>query len=72
MRALRLLFVVALVLWAIVTFCVVAWLRERYGRGGPIPVSQAGTLLIPLRRFIMPVLQTLEFIGLREGRRCWN
>ena len=68
MRALRLLFVVLLVIWALLTFAFVVWIRERYGRGGPIPVSQAGTLLSPLRRFIMPVRATLDFLGIRGGQ----
>ena len=68
MRALRIIFVVGLITWALCHLGVVAWLRERYGRGGPIPVSQAGALLSPVRGLIMPTRRTLEFIGLRPGQ----
>jgi SAM-dependent methyltransferase len=68
MKLLRTLFVLLLIAWALATLGFVAWLRERYGRGGPIPVSQAGTLLNPLRRLVMPARETLDFIGVSAGQ----
>jgi SAM-dependent methyltransferase len=44
------------------------WLRERYGRGGPIPASQAGTLLHPLRRRIHPPEEMLAWFGVEAGQ----
>ena len=68
MRPLRAAFFVLLVLWALVTLYVVVWLRERYGRGGPIPVRQAPMLLHPLRNRFMPARKTLGRMGLRAGQ----
>ena len=65
----------------LVTFLILAWaaiaalvayllsqmLRERFGRGGPMPASQAGMLLTPARRFVHPARDTLESFGLRAG-----
>lgn len=71
MRAIGRLFRIALVGWAFVSAgAVVAsrfWFREREGRGGPIPVSQAQLLLQPGRRLVQPVRGTLESFGLRPG-----
>ncbi|MDP2949433.1 MAG: methyltransferase domain-containing protein [Chloroflexota bacterium] len=67
MRALRVLLAVLLAGWALLSVCLVLWLRERYGRGGPIPASQAGTLLHPLRRWVHPVRPTLEKFRLKPG-----
>jgi SAM-dependent methyltransferase len=44
------------------------WSRERYGRGGPIPVSQAGMLLTPMRAILHPVRESLEAFGVAPGR----
>lgn len=67
MRVLKVLLAVLLVGWALLSIYVFNWLRERYGRGGPIPASQAGTLLHPLRRWIHPVRLTLEKFRLKPG-----
>lgn len=57
--------------WALVSAAAVVasrlWFREREGRGGPIPVSQAQLLLQPGRRFVQPVRGTLQWFGLRPG-----
>ncbi len=67
MRALRVLGFLALAGYLLATVFLYIWLRERYGRGGPIPVSQAGALLHPLRRWVHPVPATLEKFRLRPG-----
>lgn len=46
---------------------VVAWFVDRYGRAGPIPYSQAGTLRSPLRPIIHPVRRTLERSHVKPG-----
>lgn len=71
MRRLRRLLFVALVSWTAASVTAAAllrlWLRERYGRGGPIPVSQAATLLHPLRRYIHPPAEMLAWFGVGRG-----
>ncbi len=67
MRALRVLLVALLAVWAILTVYVLFWLRERYGRGGPMPANQAARLLHPLRRWIHPVREMLEKFRLKRG-----
>jgi len=67
MRKLRILLVVLLAGWALVTFYVVQMFRERYGRGGPMPFSEAPHLLHPLRRWIHPMRSTLEKFRLKPG-----
>src|SRR3972149_3122398 len=67
MRILRLLLIAAIIVWAFATLGFVRWIRERYGRGGPIPVSQAGMLLPPLRRFIDPVGPTMQRFRIERG-----
>src|SRR3990172_1791257 len=67
MRVLRLLLIAAFIVWAFATLGFVRWIRERYGRGGPIPVSQAGMLLSPLRRFIDPVGPTMQRFRIERG-----
>ena len=67
MRVLRLLLIAALIVWAFATLGFVRWIRERYGRGGPIPVSQAGMLLSPLRRLIDPVGATMQRFRIERG-----
>src|SRR3972149_2560273 len=67
MRVLRLLLIALGALWALASRYVFVWVRERYGRGGPIPVSQAGTLLHPLRGLLQPVRPILDKFGLRAG-----
>lgn len=37
-----------------------AWFREREGRGGPIPVSQAAGLTLPVRGLLDPVRRIME------------
>lgn len=46
---------------------VVQLLRERFGRGGPMPASKGAHLLHPLRPWIHPVRQTLEKLRLKPG-----
>ena len=57
--------------WAVVSALAAifgwVWLRERYSRGGPIPVSQASMLLNPARRHMHPPRETLESFGLQAG-----
>lgn len=71
MRLLRRLLMVALVSWTAASVAAAVllrlWLRERYGRGGPIPVSQAATLLHPLRRRIHPPEEMLAWFGIGRG-----
>lgn len=67
MRAIRIPALIALVGYLLVTFFIYFWIRERYGRGGPIPVSQAGALLHPLRRWLQPVRPTVEKFRLKAG-----
>ena len=43
------------------------WVRERYGRGGPIPPSQAFMLLSPQRSLLHPVGEMVRSFGVREG-----
>jgi SAM-dependent methyltransferase len=47
---------------------VYSWVRERYGRGGPFPASQAGALLNPLRDWIQPARATLEAFRIDAGQ----
>ena len=67
MRALRLAFYALVAFWALASLYVFVWIRERYGRGGPIPVSQAGMLLHPLRGWLQPVGAILDKFGLQLG-----
>ena len=43
------------------------WIRERYGRTGPFPASQAGSLLNPLRAILQPVEETVRTFRLRPS-----
>lgn len=71
MRLIGRLFRTLVVGWALFSAAAVVasrfWFREREGRGGPIPVSQAHLLLQPGRRLVQPVHGTLEAFGLRPG-----
>ncbi len=71
MRRLRILLVVLFAGWALlclyIILYVVQWIRERHGRGGPMPFSEAPHLLHPLRRWIHPVRSTLERFHLKPG-----
>ena len=67
MRTFKALFALVLAVWALATVYVFYWFRERYGRGGPIPASQAGVLLHPLRPWIHPLRETVEKFGLKPG-----
>jgi SAM-dependent methyltransferase len=62
-RACATVAVVAALLWsavsALIAFYVLVMIRERYGRGGPIPASQAQQLLNPARRWLQPPMGTL-------------
>jgi ubiquinone/menaquinone biosynthesis C-methylase UbiE len=46
---------------------LVGWLRERFGRGGPIPFSQASVLEHPLRPLIHPRGATLRKFRFKSG-----
>jgi SAM-dependent methyltransferase len=71
-RLLRRLLTLGLVFWAVASAAALIfvrlWLRERHGRGGPIPASQAGTLLHPLRRRIHPPKEMLAWFGVQAGQ----
>ena len=67
MRTLRALIAALVGIWLLFSVGVVLWLRERYGRGGPMPVSQAQLQLHPTRRWLQPVGPTLERFGLNAG-----
>jgi SAM-dependent methyltransferase len=67
MRALRVLLVLLLAVWAFLFVYVVRWFRERFGRGGPMPASQASKLEHPLRPLIHPQRSTLEKFGFKPG-----
>ncbi len=51
-------------MWTLFSVAAIAasriWFREREGRGGPIPVSQAGGLTLPVRGLLDPVRPLLE------------
>ncbi len=70
MSSLRRLLLSAIFAWAFVAALAViflrSWLRERFGRGGPIPVSQARMLLTPFRELIHPARATLEAFGIKS------
>jgi ubiquinone/menaquinone biosynthesis C-methylase UbiE len=69
--ALRRLLASIVLVWALasalIAFLLYAWLRERYGRGGPIPVSQAGMLLARGRRWLHAPAAMLETFGVTPG-----
>jgi len=67
MRVLRFVFLMAVALWALLSLYVFVWIRERYGRGGPMPARQAATLHHPLRRWVHPLPKTLEKFGVKPG-----
>ena len=67
MRVLRFVFLMAVALWALASLYVFVWVRERYGRGGPMPARQAATLHHPLRRWVHPLPGTLEKFGIKPG-----
>lgn len=60
MRAVRIVFGLLFTTVALLTVFMVQWFRERYGRGGPFPASQARALLNPLRRFVHPARASLQ------------
>ncbi len=71
MRAVRRILGLLLAGWALLsaalTLFVFVLLRERFGRGGPIPASQAALLLHPLRALMHPVGQMLEKFRVKRG-----
>ena len=67
MRALRVVLVVLLAGGAFLFVYAVWWLRERYGRGGPFPASQAHVLEHPLRPLIHPRRATLKKFRFKPG-----
>lgn len=72
MRAVRRTVWLLLIGWAAASIGVLVgirmWYREREGRGGPIPVSQAGMLMSPQRRRLHPPRETLVRFGVAEGQ----
>lgn len=67
MLVLKTLFAVVLTACGLLALYAFRWFRERYGRAGPCPFSQAGMLLHPLRPLIHPVQPMLAQFGLRRG-----
>ena len=69
--ALLILFILSLA-WAFVSIAFIAcsrlWFREREGRGGPIPVSQAAGLTIGARAMLDPPRRLLELFRLAPGQ----
>jgi SAM-dependent methyltransferase len=62
---------IAATAWGVVSALVALglwrWMRERYGRGGPIPPSQAFMLLNPQRARLHPAGELLRTFRVREG-----
>ena len=58
--------------WTVVSIIAIGfsriWFREREGRIGPIPVSQAAGLTLPLRRLLDPPRETLRSFRLARGQ----
>lgn len=67
-RTIRVFGGLLLATFALLAVFAVQWFRERYGRGGPFPASQASTLLHPLRRFLHPTRPTLERFRVGPGQ----
>jgi SAM-dependent methyltransferase len=67
MRALNAFLVVLVTVCGLLFAYVFWWFKQRYGRGGPCPFSNAGILLHPLRPLIHPVRPMLAQFGLRPG-----
>ncbi len=67
MRKLKLLLGLLLLVWGAVSLYFVIWYRERHGRGGPMPASQAAHLLNPGRRLLHPVRRSIEEFRIRPG-----
>ena len=67
-HALRALALVWSALSALIALCVFVMIRERYGRRGPIPVSQAHQLLSPARRWLhAPAATLMRFFRVNAG-----
>jgi SAM-dependent methyltransferase len=58
--------------WTVLSIAVILfsrlWFREREGRGGPIPVSQAGSLTLPVRGLLDRARPMLESFRLTSGQ----
>lgn len=67
MRVVKVAHVVLLAAGGFLVMYVVGWLRERFGRGGPIPFSQASVLEHPLRPLIHPRRATLKKFRFKPG-----
>jgi SAM-dependent methyltransferase len=52
---------------ALAALFVYLWVRERYGRGGPFPASQALSLVNPMRALLQPVAPAVRAFQLRPG-----
>jgi SAM-dependent methyltransferase len=66
-RALKLVLGLFLAAWAAASLYFVIWYRERYGRGGPMPASQAAHLLNPARGLLHPARRRLEDLRVKPG-----
>lgn len=70
MRTLRRLLASVIFVWGIVsglaTVAIIVWFRERDART-VFPAGSAASLLVPARRWLMPVRQTLDRFNLDEG-----
>lgn len=67
LRVLKVMFVVWGVVSAAGAVFAWIWVRERYGRGGPIPPSQAFMLLSPQRSLLHPAAEMVRSFRVREG-----
>jgi SAM-dependent methyltransferase len=67
MRVVKAVLVVLLAAEALLSVYVVWWLRERFGRGGPIPFSQAHQLEHPQRPLIHARRATLKKFGFKPS-----
>lgn len=71
MRTLKVVLAFLFAGWALlslyIALYIVQWIRERYGRGGPMPFSEAPHLLHPLRSWIHSVRPTLDRFRLKPG-----
>ncbi|HEY8172469.1 MAG TPA: class I SAM-dependent methyltransferase [Dehalococcoidia bacterium] len=58
--------------WTLVSLAAIAatrvWYREREGRGGPIPVSQAAGLTLPIRGLLDSPRRILDSFGLKSNQ----
>src|SRR4030042_2206352 len=67
MHILKLLPGLFLIVWGTASLYFVLWYRERYGRDGPMPASQAAELLRPGRGLLHPARRSLEELRVKPG-----